>query len=133
MTSGRDYYLLACLFFCLQNRFLPAVHSQVRYEATWLGRFSLNPGKQHKPPTSRADCVNCGTPSHSQVTGLFCRPPNVRSLHMTRRDHGTVGCLLYVYAGSFRSSCLYVTTSYYFPVNHFPLFFFFASHFERAV
>lgn len=43
MTSGRDYYLLACLFFCLQNRFLPAVHSQVRYEATWLGKFSLNP------------------------------------------------------------------------------------------
>lgn len=43
---------------------------------------------------------------------------------MTRRDHGTVGCLIYVYAGSFRSSCLYVTTSYYFPVNHFPLFFF---------
>lgn len=80
--------------------------------------------KQHKPPASRADCVNCGAPSHSQVTGLFRHPPNVRSLHMTRQDHGTVGCLIYVYAGSFRSSCLYVTTSYYFPVNHFPLFFF---------
>lgn len=80
--------------------------------------------KQHKRPTSRVHCVNCGAPTHWQVTGLFGCPPNVRSLHTTRCDHSAVGGLLYVYVGSFRSSSLYVTTSYYFPVTRVPVVFY---------
>lgn len=79
--------------------------------------------KQHKLPTSRAHRVNCGAPTYWQVTGLFGCPPNVRSLHMTWSGQSTDGCLLYVYVGSFRSSSLYVTTSYYFPVTHSPVCF----------
>lgn len=69
--------------------------------------------------------MNCGAPSHSQVTGFFLAGQQTCAHCTWPSAITTVGCLLYVYAGTFRSSSLYGTTSYYFLVIHFSLIFLF--------